>query len=59
MYTFVLSHWDTLSPAFEATEIQYTTQSVIPLRNIIHTMGATSGAGTAFPSGEHEFIPGV
>ena len=26
--------------------------------NYINTSGATSGAGTAYPSGAHEFIPG-
>ena len=26
--------------------------------NKINTTGVTSGAGTAYPSGEHEFIPG-
>jgi len=26
--------------------------------NYINTTGATSGAGTAYPSGAHEFTPG-
>jgi hypothetical protein len=33
--------------------------SVIGLSNqLINTTGVTSGAGTAYPSGAHEFTPG-